>query len=158
MYNSTQFSLNFLASYRESYRLEAKIQAKPTSIDETEHRAIRPSGDANSLPFEGPVILHGRVSMLVDDTNRVPLRQLAIFDAEYPSEAAVAPTATHLANWRPDNKLQTVAHVHARAVVYTAQAPPCTCTTRVSRTTMCKRYTSVYIGVPVVAFAGSSSA
>ncbi|CAD1472054.1 unnamed protein product, partial [Heterotrigona itama] len=54
--------------------------------------------------------------MLVDDTNRVPLRQLAIFDAEYPSEAAVAPTATHLANWRPDNKLQTVAHVHARAV------------------------------------------
>lgn len=42
------------------------------------------------------------------NTNRVPLRQLAIFDAEYPSEAAVAPTATHLANWSPDNKLQTV--------------------------------------------------
>lgn len=50
--------------------------------------------------------------MLVHNTNRVPLRQLAIFDAEYPSEAAVAPTATHLANWRPDDKLQTVVHVH----------------------------------------------
>lgn len=54
------------------------------------------------------------------NTNRVPLRQLAIFDAEYPSEAAVAPTATHLANWSPDNKLQTVVCAtvpHVRCVV-----------------------------------------
>ncbi|KAK1130245.1 hypothetical protein K0M31_018384 [Melipona bicolor] len=118
------FSVNFQNPIANLSVHQPKIQGESLSIDQTEHRPIRPSGDANSLPFEGPVILHGRVSMLVDDTNRVPLRQLAIFDAEYPSEAAVAPTATHLANWRPDNKLQTVAHVHARAVVYIRRKLP----------------------------------
>lgn len=100
-----------------------------------------------SLPPSTHATLLGRVSMLVHNTNLVPLRQLAIFDAEYPSEAAVAPTATHLANWWPDNKLQTVtcARTHGRASP--SPRSPCTVRYNNARATLwpCTQYVHIYI-------------
>ena len=90
--------------------------------------------------------------MLVHNTNLVPLRQLAIFDAEYPSEAAVAPTATHLANWWPDNKLQTVTcacvHTGTAQVLLPVRLVPFVTTMRAQHCAVA-RYVHIYICIYV---------